>query len=317
MTTGGVYHGAADTTYTLSIDVTNGSTMGGGSGNVPLLSWTAAASADDSDNDVELLYPNHWYAIGTRGLMVKFTDAVFNTASPAWTIPCSYPNYTDGTNATGTPGTAKYVWSSNRGDDSATPLTTSAGGVNRIGSRGLYVTWSGSGSFSAGDKFYIVAAAPQPISDDAGITSLNYGNVTVSTESSVKTVLFEVKSGAIEVSTVKFGLQSNGTFQHHTPTGNSDTKFRFGTAGPVNTAGTGNLNGIEFPPGITATDLANGTTSLYATDNDLLEVSTADDSEAVGSLGIISDPIWLCIKLGAAETGANSSINQRLYFDYS
>jgi len=27
--------------------------------------------------------------------------------------------------------------------------------------------------------------------------------------------------------------------------------------------------------------------------------------------------LWLNIRLGASETGANSSINYRLYFDYS
>jgi hypothetical protein len=30
-----------------------------------------------------------------------------------------------------------------------------------------------------------------------------------------------------------------------------------------------------------------------------------------------ADPIWLGIKLGTAEVGANSTINYRIYFDYN
>ena len=93
ISTGGLFNYTTDLLYTIAIDVTNGTTMGAGTGNVPLMSWISDGVADDSDTATELLYPTHWYKVGSYGLMVKFTDAVFNTASPAWTIQCSYPQY--------------------------------------------------------------------------------------------------------------------------------------------------------------------------------------------------------------------------------
>jgi len=317
MTTGGIFNGPADTTYVISVNTSNGATMGAGTGNVPTMTWTSTGS-DDSTVSIELLYPDHWYSIGEDGLMVKFSDAVFNTCSPAWTIICSAPDYAQGTNANAPIGTAEYAWSSNRGDDSTATITTSSGAYTRLGTRGLEIrfnpmatTWNA----YAGDEFYVICNAPDP--DTYDINSLNYGNVTVSTESDVKNVLFEVMSGAVEISTVKFGLQSNGTFSHH-DAGDNDTKFRFATVGPANNSGPSPTVGVEWYPDATAADI-DETLSLYfyAGEADLAEVSDADASEAVGSWGLTADPVWLNIKLGASETGANSTINMRLYFDYS
>jgi len=317
MTTAGVYNGASDVTYTLSIDVTNGTTMGGGTGNVPRLSWTSTGS-DSSTVATELLYPLHWYNVGDEGLMVKFTDAVFNQVSPAWTISCKTPDYVGGNNASAPVGTAEYVWSSNRGDVSSSPITTSSGAFTQLGTRGLEIKFNpvGIDDFDAGDEFYVICTAPKPTSYN--ITSLNYGNVTVSTESDVKCVNFEIESGAVELATVKFGLQNHGTFSHH-EAGNDDTEFRFGTAGPGNNAGTSPDNGIEWWPNVVPGDIDNNTPPayLYNTKGNLSVVSTADDSESIGNLGMMSDPMWVGIRLGSAETGANSTINLRLYFDYS
>lgn len=317
ITAGGVFNAATDITYTLSIDASTGTTMGGGAGNVPVMSWTCTG---DSTGSVELLYPNYWYRVGTKGLMVKFSDAVFNTCNPAWTVACTYPVYAEGSNTSAAPGTAKYIWGSSRGDDSTVSVTTSATGYTQLGTRGLYVQFTEAGSnLEAGDEFYVICTPPQPSAYD--ITNLNYGNVTVSTESPVKCVAFEIMSGAIEISTVKFGLQSHGNFQHH-EAGNSDTKFRFGTVGPGATAGAAPINGKEWKVGVTASDISSDTppSYLYATKENLSVVADADDSESIGSsphAGMLSDPIFLNIKLGASEVGANSSINHRLYFDYS
>jgi hypothetical protein len=49
-------------------------------------------------------------------------------------------------------------------------------------------------------------------------------------------------------------------------------------------------------------------------------VVDADNSETIGAshyMGMVADPVFLAIKLGASEVGANSTINYRLYFDYS
>lgn len=317
ITTGGVFNAGADITYSLTIDASNGTTMGGGTNNVPVLSWTCTG---DSDGSVELLYPEYWYKVGTKGLMVKFSDAVFNTCNPAWTITCTHPVYVEGSNTSAAAGTAKYIWGSSRGDDAESSITTSANQYTRLGSRGLYIKFdNASSNFSAGDEFFVICTPPQPSAYD--ITNLNYGNVTVSTESSVKCVVFEIVSGAIEISTVKFGLQNHGNFEHHNA-GNGDTKFRFGTVGPGNTAGTSPINGREWRTLVTSADISSDIPPSYlsATKENLDVVSDADQSETIGSspfMGMVADPIFVNIKLGASEVGANSNINHRVFFDYS
>jgi len=319
ITTGGVFNYTGDIQYTLSIDTTNGTTMGGGTGNVPTLSWTSTGSADDG-GPIEILYPNYWYHVGTKGLMVKFTDAVFNTVNPAWTIQCTYCQYTNGANTQAPAATAEYIWASTRGDDwGGAAIVTSESSFTRLGSRGVYIKFTGNNNFRAGDEFYVVCTAPQPQSYD--ISNLNYGNVTVSTESSVKCVIFEIQSGAVEMDTVKFGLQNHGSFSHH-DTGNNDTKFRFGTVGPGNNAGTNPTDGREWHTDVSAADIDSDTppSYLYATKEDLAVVADADSSETIGNspdMGMVADPIFLNIKLGASEVGANSTINYRIYFDYA
>ncbi len=316
MTTGGVFNHTADTTYVIEIDVTNGTTMGASTGNVPRMRWTSAGGSGDNQTDwTELLYPDYWYSVGDHGVMVKFTDAVFNTIDPAWTIVGYKPDYAEGSNASAAPGVAEYVWSSDRGDMSGAGRgTTSSGSYTALGTRGITIRFDHWSNLGAGDCFYVICSAPAPTSYN--ITSLNYGNVTVSTESSLKSVMFEIQSGATQMSTVKFGLQSNGSFSHHNA-GNSDTYFRFGTVGPGNPK-----TGTEWYPDLVADDIDSDTppSYLYATEDNLSVVSTADASEAIGNYplaGMTSDPMWINIRLGSSETGANSTVNYRTYFDYS
>jgi len=318
ITAGGAYNYNTAITYTLSIDTSNGTTMGAGTGNVPTLSWVSTGNVDNG-GPVELLYPNYWYKLGTKGLMVKFTDAVFNTCDPAWTIVCNAVQYAEGSNTSAPAGTAKYFWGSDRGDNATSTYTTSSNSFTQLGTRGLYIKFTGTSNFNAGDEFRILCRAPQPKSYD--ITNLNYGNVTVSTESPVKNVMFEILSGAIEISTVKFGLQNHGSFVHHTQ-GNNDTKFRFGTVGPGNNAGTSPISGKEWRSNVIPNDISSDTppSYLYATRENLHVVADADTSESIGGstyYGMTADPIWLCIHLGASEVGANSTINYRIFFDYS
>jgi len=308
----GLFNGPSDTTYTITINVDNGTTMGGGTGNVPRMRWTSANDSMAAGQYVELLYPNHWYHIGSYGVMVKFTDAVFGAGT--WTLPVYKPDYAEGSNVSAAIGSAEYIYASTRGDSSASPVTTVNGGYTALGTKGLYITFSGSNELYAGDEFYVICAGPYPgAAANYNISSLNYGNVTVSTDSDVKAIMFEIESGAVEMTTVKFGVQSHGTFNHH-DANNDDTRFKFGTVGPSNIK-----NGYEWVQNVTATDINTDVPPayLYATKGDLAVVSTADASESVGNTGLTSDPIWLNIFLGASEVGANASINYRLYFDYN
>lgn len=325
ITTGGAYNYTTGVVeYTLNIDTTTGNVMGGGAGNVPKLSWTTSPVGDASTAPVDLLYPNYWYHVGTKGMMVKFTDRPFfhcPPGTPAWTISCNQVQYAQGINPTAGAGSAMYYYGSNRGDNATASLTCQDDQTTRLGSRGLYIKFIGDAAddFAAGDEFYVIARGPQPQSYD--ITNIDYGNVTVSTESRVKSVIFEIIAGAIEMSTVKFGLQSHGTFEHHNED-TSDTFFRFGTVGPGEPAGNSPTDGLEWRTNVLASDIADDSAPIYlhATKGNLGVVSDADDSEAVGSsgdAGVVSDPIFMNVKLGASEVGANSTINMRVFFDYS
>lgn len=334
MTVGGVYNAAVDATYTIYIHTApdgegqHGTTMGGGIGNVPRMTWTSSDSNNDgSPAPVDLLYPNYWYKVGTRGLMVKFTDAVFShcpdSGTFAWTVACTKSvNAFPTGNSQGAPGEGPYyLYGSTRGDNSgdSAVLTATAGSYTRLGSRGLSIAFTSTFALVASNEFRVLCKPPQPKSYD--ITNLNYGNVTVSTEAPVKCVIFEIMSGAIEMSTVKFGLQSHGTFEHHNEN-NLDTSFRFGTVGPGNPAGSNPTDGLEWKPNVTSLDISNdiAPSDMSGTKEDLNVVSDADDSEDIGAssyMGMTSDPIWLNIKLGGSEVGANSTINYRIFFDYS
>lgn len=315
----GAFNNSSDIVYYIDIDVTNGTTMGAGTGNVPTLTWTSTGNVDDNPGDpIELLYPNYWYHIGTKGLMVKFSDGVFVTCDDAWTVSCTAPVYAQGTNTNAAVGTAKYIYCSSRGDASSLndgPETTVLAGFSELGKRGLYVGFD-SGTLYRRDEFYVLCKGPQPTS--YGISNVYYGNVTISTDSPVKCVMFEVTSGAVEISTVKFGLQSHGSFNHHDEN-NDDTYFRFGTVGPGNNASSTN---IEWRANVSSSDISSDTppSYLYATKENLSVVSDADNSESIGYsayCGMTSDPIFIGIHLGASEVGANSTMNYRCYFDYS
>lgn len=321
ISTGGAYNHTATIVYDVIIDVGNGTTMGGGSGSVPKMTWDSNGGGDDSTTYVELLYPNYWYEVGTKGLMVKFTDAVFNSCDPAYFITCNDVQWVEGTNPTLGAGSAMYFYGSNRGDDAVTAITCQDDSYTQLGSRGLYIKFNGDSAdtFSAGDEFYVVCRPPQPSSFD--VTNLSYGNVTVSTESPVKCVMFEITSGAMEMSTVRFGLQSHGSFSHHNENGN-DTLFRFGTVGPGQNAGSSPISSLEWRENVTAADMAGDSPPayLYGINKNMGVVSDADASEVVGAsgcAGMTSDPIFVNIKLGASEVGANSLVNYRIYFDYS
>ena len=326
--TGGIWvdDGAGFDDYVVTIDTANGSTMGAGAGNVPTFVVTDSPGSDANANDIELLYANHWYDVGENGVRIRFTDAVFGNGD-IFDIAAITASGGEGSS-----GAATYIFSSYQEDSSKahsiSPITTTtAAGGSQVGTRGVTVAFGGATSLTAGDRFFIFCRGPQPT--DSDVTQLNFGNVTVSTHSSVKTVWFELISGAVSMSTVKFSLQSDGTFSNHDQ-GDDDTKFRYGTAGAGNDApGSGSTanDQVEFAVDadglgrIVATDIDSDTppSYLFATQEDLAVVSSADDAETIGNYleAVVSDFIWLAIKLGANETGANSTINYRMFFDFS
>lgn len=330
VTTAGLYVDSTDTTYTITISTTNGSVMGAGTGNVPEMTWTATPVTDNSGAAVELLYPDHWYDLGTKGVRIKFSDATFSNGDQ-FTVDAFAAS---GTGYPKAVGSAKYIWDSWTGDSSkihSIPAITTAAPANlQLGTRGVTIGFQNSGTLSLGDMFGVTCRGPQPSNvDTPAVTQLNFGNVTVSTNSPVKIVWFELVSGAVAMSTVKFSLQSDGTFQHHDQ-GDNDTEFHFGTVGAGNDAPGGGATSnsqFEFPVdadglgNIAATDIDSDTPPnyLFATKQDLAVVSSADNAESIGNYqgALVSDFIYLAIELGANETGANSTINYRMFFDFS
>lgn len=322
-TTDGIFTSSTNHTYVVTVDTTNGTSMGQGTGNVP--SFTVNGTpGDDNNNAVELLYIDHFYDVADLGVRIKFTDSPFGNGD-TFNINAFAASGTGGAVAT-----AKYIWSSERGDSSKAigiaAVTTQTVGT-QVGTLGATLAFSDSGTFDAGDIFSIVGRGPQPTNSDT--TQLNFGNVTVSTNSPVKVVWFELISGAVSMSTVKFSLQSDGSFQHHDQ-GDTDTNFLYGTVGAGNSApggGSQSNSQNEFPVDsnglgdIVPADIDSDSspTTMFATKADLAVVNSADNAEALGNFqgGVVSDFMYLAIKLGANETGANSTINYRMFFDFS
>jgi hypothetical protein len=323
---GGIYTGVADDAYTITVTATAGASPGAGTGSVPTFAVTDTPGSDQNSNAIEILYADRWYDVGDLGVRIKFSDGVFTTGD-SFAIPATAVS-----GGGGSVESATYTFSSYQEDSSKahsiSPITaTAAGGGSQVGTRGVTVSFGDSGTLTAGDRFSIMCRGPQQT--NSNITQLNFGNVTVSTHSPVKVVWFELISGANSMSTVKFSLQSNGTFSHHPPDGDQDTFFRFGTCGAGNDAlGAGSTanDQWEFPVDntgagrIIATDLSGSLPSyLNAIQNNLLVVSSADDAQALGNYqgAVVSDFVWLAIQLGANETGANSTMNYRMFFDFS
>lgn len=311
-TSAGDWNEGTAETYTVTISTTNGSVMNNGAGNVPTFTVTST-QGDNVSTPVELLYSDYWYNIGTKGLRMKFTDSPFGNGD-TFTVVCTpIAEASSGATASAV-GTAQYIWSSLKEGKSSSATTTSTTGT-AVGSKGVTIAFSNSGLLTRRDSFRVLCSGPQPTT--LGVTVLNFGSVTVSTYSPTKSVWFELLSGATVLSSPKFGLNSHGTAQHHNA-GNSDTKFAFGTAG----AGYPGSDGSEWKQGIVgSTDLASDIPPAYlhATEDNMPVVSTADDSIEIGKPAgeMVTDFIHLAIKLGALETGANSTICLRMFFDYS
>jgi len=305
--------------YTVTIDASGGKeVMNAGTGSVPTFTVNDTGGLnDDVATAQEILFSDYYYYIGTKGAMLKWTDAQFGNGD-TFTITAT-PASAGG----GAVGVATCRWTSNRGDNASSNATTIATPLT-IGTKGVSMAWSDSGTLTAKDSWRVLCRAPTP--EAYGVTSMSYGNVTVTTNSAVKVHQFEIMSGAKVLSNCKFSLQNHGTFSHH-DAGDGDTEFHFGTVGPgYNGDGAGGAaTGLEWKAGITASDISadktggntGAPTNLYASVLDLAVVADADSAEVVGNADLASDAIFTAIKLGANETGANSGIVYRMYFDYS
>jgi len=315
----GDYNHDTACSYTVTIDASGGNeVMNAGTGSVPTFTVNDTGGLnDDIATGQEILFSDNYYYVGTTGALLKWSDAQFGDGD-TFTVT-STPASAGG----GAVGVATYMWTSNRGDNATSTSTTSAT-LGSVGTKGVQMAWSDSGTLTAKDSWRILCRAPHP--EAYGVTSMSYGNVTVTTRSPVKVHQFEIMSGAKVLSNVKFSLNNDGTFSHH-DAGDGDTEFHFGTVGPANRAdgAGGAATGVEWHAGVAASDIGQDKTGgntgaptyLWASKKDLAVVSDADSAETVGNTDLASDALFTAIKLGASETGSNSGIVYRCYFDYS
>jgi len=315
----GDYNHDTACSYTVTVDTSGGyEVMNAGTGSVPTFTVNdTGVLNDDVSTGQEMLYSDYYYYVGQMGAKLKWTDAQFGNGD-TFTITAT-PASAGG----GAVGVATYTWTSSRGDNS-TSSTTTAATLTSVGTKGVQIAFSDSGTLTAKDSWRIVCRAPTP--EAYGVTSMSYGNVTVTTNSAVKVHQFEIMSGATVLSNVKFSLQNHGTFSHH-DAGDGDTEFHFGTVGvgyPADGSG-GAHTGVEWKTDVSASDISSdkslgstgSPTYLAASKQDLAVVADADNAETIGNADLASDAIFTAIKLGANETGSNSSIVYRCYFDYS
>jgi hypothetical protein len=315
VTLGGVYNYSDDSVYHVNVSVSgSASYMTGVKDAVPLMTWYGTGGDTTmSGSAIQLLYPNQPYPLGNKGLWIKFSNAPFSYPGDSWMIVAS--GIIDGNNYQWGSVMRKIIWSSHKGDTEWTQQSTATfNNYFRIGRGGVYVAANQNYNVAPGDTIRVRVPGPVPYRYD--ITSINLGNITVTTSSRVFAVRFDLIGGAVELTNVKFSLLNNGGMGYHDGT---NTAFRFGTVGCGNKA-TATLYDVEWWNGVTVSDMIPPKpTYLYDIDANLTVVSTADDSKSIGIDpfdALASDYIFCAIQLGADESGQKTVI-YRCYFDYT
>jgi hypothetical protein len=316
---GGIYNYSDNTIYHMVVTVTgSASYMSGVTGNVPVMTWWGEGGDTTCSGAIELLYPNYPYPLGNKGLWVKFSNYPFSYPSDAWAISASGINYAGGSyNYQWGGAFRKIIWSSLKGDVQWTQQSTATfGNYFPVGRKGIYLSANQDYNVAPGDTIRVRIPGPVPYNFD--ITSINLGNITVTTSSRVFCVRFDLIGGAIELTNIKFSLLNDGGMAYHD---GSNTYFPWGTVGPGQKAVSyGGSYDVEWWSNVNVQDLIPPKPGyMYAIDSNLVPVSTADDSKVIGVDpfdGLISDYIFCAVHLGADESGAKTAV-YRCYFDYT
>jgi hypothetical protein len=317
ITLGGVYNYSEDNMYHVTVTVSGSAAyMSGVKDAVPLMTWYGVGGDTTmSGTEIQLLYPNHPYPLGNKGLWIKFSNAPFSYPGDAWQISASGIQAPEGFDYAWGSAYRSVIWSSIKGDTEWTQQSTSSySNYFRIGRKGIYISANQAYNVSPGDTLRIRVPGPVPYRYD--ITSINLGNITVTTSSRVFCVRFDLPGGAVELTNVKFGLLQNGGMSEHDGT---NTAFRWGTVGEGQLATTTDFD-TAWRNSVNVQELVPPKPSyLYAIDSNLTAVSTADLSKTIGISpfdALISDYIYCAIQLGANESGQKTVV-YRCYYDYT
>lgn len=318
VTLGGIYNYTDGTTYHVTVSVSgSASYMNGVLDACPVMDWYADAGGGDTTSSgvIQLLYPNYPYPLGNKGLWIKFTNAPFSYPGDAWMIQASGIIAPEGYDYQWGSALRKVIWSSIRGDTEWTQQDTATfGNYFRVGRKGIYISAVQDYTVAPGDTLRVRLPGPVPYRYD--ITSINLGNITVTTSSRVFCVRFDLPGGAVELTNVRYSLLDDGGMGYHDGV---NTAFRYGTVGPGQPAVNTNYD-VEWWNEVNVSDLVTPKPDyLYAIDENLTEVSTADDSKVIGIdpfESLVSDYIFCAIQLGADESGQKTVV-YRCYFDYT
>ena len=318
VTLGGIYNFTTGTTYHVTVSVSgSASYMNGVKDACPVMDWYADPGGGDvtSSGSIQLLYPNYPYPLGNKGLWIKFTNAPFSYPGDAWQIQASGIVTPVGFDYQWGSAMRKVIWSSVKGDVEWTYQNTATfGNYFRVGRKGLYVSANQDYNVAPGDTLRLRVSGPVPYRYD--ITSINLGNITVTTSSRVFAVRFDLIGGAVELTNVRYSLLDNGGMGYHDGV---NTAFRFGTVGAGQPAVNTDYD-VEWWNQVNVQDLVTPKPDyLYSIDENLTEVSTADDSKVIGIDpfdSLVSDYIFCAIMLGADESGQKTVV-YRCYFDYT
>jgi hypothetical protein len=318
VTLGGIYNYTDGTTYHLSVSVSgSASYMNGILDACPVMDWYSDPASGDttSSGSIQLLYPNYPYPLGNKGLWVKFSNAPFSYPGDAWMIQASGIVAPEGYDYQWGSAMRKVIWSSVRGDTQWDYQDTAVyGEYFAVGRKGIYVSANQDYNVAPGDTLRFRVSGPVPYRYD--ITSINLGNITVTTSSRVFCVRFDLIGGAVELTNVRYSLLDDGGMGYHDGV---NTAFRFGTVGAGQKAVNQSYD-VEWWNQVNVQDLVTPKPDyLYAIDENLTEVSTADDSKVIGIdpfESLISDYVFCSIMLGADESGQKTVV-YRCYFDYT
>lgn len=318
VTLGGVYNFTTGTTYHLNVTVSgSASYMNGVKDACPVMDWYSDAGGGDttSSGSIQLLYPNYPYPLGNKGLWVKFSNAPFSYPGDSWEIQASGIVTPVGYDYQWGSAMRKVIWSSFRGDTEWDYQDTDTyNNYFRIGRKGLYISANQDYNVAPGDVLRFRIPGPVPYRYD--ITSIDLGNITVTTSSRVFAVRFDLVGGAVELTNLRFSLLDNGGMGYHDGV---NTAFRWGTVGPGQKAVNTDYD-VEWWNQVNVQDLVTPKPDyLYAIDENLTEVTTADDSKVIGIdsfESLVSDYIFASIMLGADESGQKTVV-YRAYYDYT
>lgn len=235
VTAKGNFPSANAISYQITVNALQGNMAENGKTFSPTFS-VSSTYGDSVPVSCELLYYNHWYEVGNYGVRIKFSEYPFQTGD-TFQIDCLPPQTADGTNATATAATAKFIVLSTDGTGITTPTLLNDGVLPL--SKGMSISFS-SGTFNKGDTFIVNGFGPTYTE----VTPIDIGIAGLGEQGAYGFSRLIIKEGAHRLSWCKIGLKTVGAMLDYNY---GESMFDMGTLG-VNAS----KNSCELPQTFTA-----------------------------------------------------------------